>query len=139
METSIEGIFACGNVVHVHDLVDWVTKESKSAGRNAAKYVKGELNSNCKSIKIKGINGVRYVVPHVVRPDNIEQSVELMMRVDNIYHNIKLVAKSNGEVIKEIKRNHVAPGEMENIKLDFSKFNLGDSEEITIEIVKEEE
>ncbi|WP_212378943.1 NAD(P)/FAD-dependent oxidoreductase [Alkaliphilus sp. B6464] len=139
METSAEGIFACGNVVHVHDLVDWVTKESKRAGKNAAKYVKGQLENNCKNIKIKGINGVRYVVPHIVRPDNVEQTVELMMRVDNIYKNVKLVVKSNGEVIKEVKRKHVAPGEMENINLDFSKFNLGNSDEISIEIVKEGE
>ena len=139
METSVEGIFACGNVVHVHDLVDWVTKESKRAGKNAAKYVKGEVESNSKAIKLKGINGVRYIVPHQVRLDNIEETVELMMRVDNIYKNVKLVVKSNEEVIKEVKRKHVAPGEMENINLDFSKINMGDSEEITIEIVREEE
>lgn len=139
METSVEGIFACGNVVHVHDLVDWVTKESKRAGKNAARYVKDQLENDCKAIKIKGINGVRYVVPHVVRSQNVEQNLELMMRVDNIYHNIKLIVKSNEEVIKEVKRKHVAPGEMENISLDFSKLDLGSSEEITIEIVKEEE
>lgn len=138
METSVEGIFACGNVVHVHDLVDWVTEESKRAGSSAAKYVRGQLESNCRTIKLKGINGVRYVVPHQIRLSNIEQTVELMMRVDNIYKNIKLVINSNGEVIKEVKRSHVAPGEMETIKLDLSKFTLGDSDEIYIEVVKEE-
>jgi NADPH-dependent 2,4-dienoyl-CoA reductase/sulfur reductase-like enzyme len=138
METSVEGIFACGNVVHVHDLVDWVTEESKRAGNGAAKYVKGQIQSNCKTIKLKGINGVRYVVPHQIRLDNVEQTVELMMRVDNIYKDIKLVIKSNGTVLKEIKRNHVAPGEMESIKLDLSKFKLSDSDEIYIEVVKEE-
>jgi len=138
METSVEGIFACGNVVHVHDLVDWVTEESKRAGSSAAKYIKGQIESNCKTIKLKGINGVRYVVPHQIRLDNVEQIVELMMRVDNIYKDIKLVIKSNGEVIKEVKRSHVAPGEMETIKLDLSKFTLGDSDEIYIEVVKEE-
>lgn len=138
METSVEGIFACGNVVHVHDLVDWVTEESKRAGSGAAKYIKGQMQSNCKTIKLKGINGVRYVVPHQIRLENVEQKVELMMRVDNIYKDIKLVIKSNGEVLKEVKRNHVAPGEMESIKLDFSKFTLSDSDEIYIEVVKEE-
>ena len=138
METSVEGIFACGNVVHVHDLVDWVTEESKRTGSSAAKYIKGQIKCNCKTIKLKGINGVRYVVPHQIRLDNIEQTVELMMRVDNIYKDIKLVIKSNGEVIKEVKRSHVAPGEMETIKLDLSKFTLGDSDEIYIEVVKEE-
>jgi NADPH-dependent 2,4-dienoyl-CoA reductase/sulfur reductase-like enzyme len=138
METSVEGIFACGNVVHVHDLVDWVTEESRRAGRSAAKYIKGQVESNCKTIKLKGINGVRYVVPHQIRLDNIEQTVELMMRVDNIYEDIKLVVKSNEEVIKEVKRSHVAPGEMETIKLDLSRLDLHDSEEIYIEVVKTE-
>jgi len=138
METSVEGIFACGNAVHVHDLVDWVTEESKRAGSGAAKYIQGQIESDCKSIKLKGINGVRYVVPHQIRLDNIEQPVELMMRVDNIYKDIKLIIKMNGEVIKEVKRSHVAPGEMESIKLDLSKFTPGDSDGIFIEIVKEE-
>lgn len=138
METSVEGIFACGNVVHVHDLVDWVTEESRRAGRSAAKYIKGDIKSNCKTIKLKGINGVRYVVPHQIRLDNIEHTVELMMRVDNIYKDIKLVVKSNGEVIKEVKRSHVTPGEMETIKLDLSRLDLHDSEEIYIEVVKTE-
>jgi hypothetical protein len=138
METSVEGIFACGNVVHVHDLVDWVTEESKRAGSSAAKYIKGQIKSDSKAIKLKGINGVRYVVPHQIRLNNIDQSVELMMRVDNIYKDIKLAIKSNGEVLKEVKRSHVAPGEMETIKLDLSKFNLDNSDEIYIEVVKEE-
>ncbi|ABR47191.1 FAD-dependent pyridine nucleotide-disulphide oxidoreductase [Alkaliphilus metalliredigens QYMF] len=138
METSVEGIFACGNVVHVHDLVDWVTEESRRAGSSAAKYIKGQIQSNCKTIKLKGINGVRYVVPHQIRLDNIEQTVELMMRVDNIYKDIKFVIKSNGEVIKEVKRKHVAPGEMETIKLDLSKFTPGDCDEMYIEIVEKE-
>jgi NADPH-dependent 2,4-dienoyl-CoA reductase/sulfur reductase-like enzyme len=138
METSVEGIFACGNVVHVHDLVDWVTEESKRAGSSAAKYIKGQIKSDSKAIKLKGINGVRYVVPHQIRLNNIDQSVELMMRVDNIYKDIKLAITSNGEVLKEVKRSHVAPGEMETIKLDLSKFTLGNSDEIYIEVVKEE-
>jgi NADPH-dependent 2,4-dienoyl-CoA reductase/sulfur reductase-like enzyme len=138
METSVGGIFACGNVVHVHDLVDWVTEESKRAGSSAAKFIKGQIESNYKTIKLKGINGVRYVVPHQIKVDNTERTIELMMRVDNIYRNIKLSIKSNGELIKEVKRSHVAPGEMEKIKLDLGKFTLGDSDEIYIEVVKEE-
>ena len=138
METSVEGIFACGNVVHVHDLVDWVTEESKRAGNSAAKYIKGQLESECKTIKLRGTNGVRYVVPHQIRLDNIGQTVELMMRVDNIYKDIKLTVKSNGQVIKEVKRSHVAPGEMETIKLDVNKFSPSDIDEIYVEVVKEE-
>ena len=101
METSIEGIFACGNVVHVHDLVDWVTEESKRAGKSAAKYVKGESTGRYKVINIKGINGVRYVIPQLLRVKNITESINLMMRVDNIYKNIKFIVKGNGQKIKE--------------------------------------
>jgi NADPH-dependent 2,4-dienoyl-CoA reductase/sulfur reductase-like enzyme len=138
METSVEGIFACGNAVHVHDLVDWVTEESKKAGKGAAKYIQGLIKGNSKSVKLKGINGVRYVVPHQIRLDNIGQTVELMMRVDNIYKDIKLVVKSKGKAIKEVKRSHVAPGEMESIKIDFNNYTLEDGDEIYIEVVKGE-
>ncbi|ABW18684.1 NAD(P)/FAD-dependent oxidoreductase [Alkaliphilus oremlandii] len=138
METSVEGIFACGNVVHVHDLVDWVTAESKRAGISAAKYIKGQIENNCKTIHLKGINGVRYIVPHQIRLENVEEKVELMMRVDNIYKDVKLVVRNNTDVIKEIKRNHVAPGEMETIQLDLSQCNLNDCDEICVEIVKKE-
>lgn len=138
METSVEGIFACGNVVHVHDLVDWVTEESRRAGRSAAKYIKGQIKSNSKVIELRGRNGIRYVVPHQIRLDNADQTVELMMRVDNIYKDIKLIINNSGKVIKEVKRNHVAPGEMETIKLDLSKFTFDDRDELYIEVVKEE-
>lgn len=138
METSIEGIFACGNVVHVHDLVDWVTEESKRAGKSAAKYVKGELTSRDKVINIKGINGVRYVIPQLLRVKNITESISLMMRVDNIYKNIKFMVKGNGQKIKEMKRAHVAPGEIETIKMTLNELTYRDYNEISVEIVKEE-
>ncbi|MBS3995510.1 MAG: FAD-dependent oxidoreductase [Alkaliphilus sp.] len=138
METSIEGIFACGNVVHVHDLVDWVTEESKRAGKSAAKYVKGESTGRYKVINIKGINGVRYVIPQLLRVKNITESINLMMRVDNIYKNIKFIVKGNGQKIKEIKRAHVAPGEIETIKITLNELTYRDYNEISVEIVKEE-
>lgn len=138
METSIEGIFACGNVVHVHDLVDWVTEESNKAGRSAAKYVKGELVSENKTISVKGINGVRYVIPQLLRIENVTKSINLMMRVDNIYKNIKFIVRGNGQKIKEIKRPHVAPGEMETISITLNELTSRDYDEISVEIVKEE-
>lgn len=137
METSVDGIFACGNVVHVHDLVDWVTEESRRAGRGAAGYISGQQDNSCKTISLKGINGVRYVVPHKIRLDDPDKTVELMMRVDNIYKDVKLVVKSNGEVIKEVKRSHVVPGEMETMKLNFNKTSICSGREITIEVLKE--
>ncbi|MDD4504655.1 MAG: FAD-dependent oxidoreductase, partial [Clostridiaceae bacterium] len=85
METSMKGIFACGNVLQVHDLVDYVTEESRKAGRSAAKYVKRPLKSNEAFIEIKAGNGIRYVVPQRVGLSNMEDKLELFMRVDDIY------------------------------------------------------
>lgn len=118
METSVEGVFACGNVVHVHDLVDYVTEESKRAGKNAAKYVRGLLKNEGNKIEVSGISGVRYVVPHIIREENLEDNITLLMRVGDTYENSKLVVKNEkGEFVKEIKKMHLAPGEMESIIL----------------------
>lgn len=138
METSVEGIFACGNVVHVHDLVDWVTEESKKAGSSAAQFINSKIEGNSETIRLKARNGVRYVVPHQIRLNNAPQKVELMMRVDNIYKDINIVIIRNGEVIKEVKRKHVTPGEMETIKLDLSKLTLKYNDEIYVEVDKKE-
>jgi NAD(P)H-nitrite reductase large subunit len=138
METSVEGIFACGNVVHVHDLVDYVTEESRRAGRAAAKYVLGSMKRSSRIIELKGVNGIRYVVPHKLRLENLEHPIELMMRVDNIYKDVRLVVRNNRTVIKEVKRKHVAPGEMENLKLDLSQVDLSSINEIFVELALEE-
>jgi len=138
METSAEGIFACGNVVHVHDLVDWVTEESRKAGRNAARYISGELQNTDHKISVQGINGIRYVVPQEIRPENLTEKTEFMMRVDAVYQNVKLVAKSGDEVLQSEKRRHVAPGEMENLVLDFSTIDPKDIKNLTIELLQEE-
>ncbi len=138
METSVEGIFACGNVVHVHDLVDWVTEESRKAGRNAARYVSGALKNTGNKISVQGIKGVRYVVPQEIRPENLTGKTEFMMRVDGVYQNVKLVAKIGEEVIRSVKRRHVAPGEMENLMLDLGNIDPKNVNNLTIELVQEE-
>lgn len=138
METSIEGIFACGNVVHVHDLVDWVTEESRRAGKNAARYVQNQLVQGVKTITTKPGQGVRYVVPHYIRPENIEDKLNLMMRVDNVYHGARLVIKEDDRVIKSIKKAHLAPGEMESIKLTKQELETIAGKEITIALEIEE-
>lgn len=116
METSVDGIFACGNVVHVHDLVDFVTQESKHAGKSAAKYIKNELN---KGNYIKIINGqnVNYTVPQRVNVDAIDGSMTVFMRVNNIYHDKALVVREGDKEIASFKRQHLAPSEMEKIIL----------------------
>ena len=137
-ETSVKGIFACGNVLHVHDLVDWVTEESRMAGENAAKYVKDEMGKSCKKIFVKGLNGVRYVVPQYIGEKGFNDSVEIMMRVDNIYSDVTFLVKAGLDKLMEEKRNYVAPGEMETLKLNLSDKDLTDVREISVELVRKE-
>lgn len=117
METSVDGIFACGNVVHVHDLVDFVTQESKHAGHSAAKYIKGELKKD-KYINIINGQNVNYTVPQRLNTEAVEDKLTIFMRVNNIYHNKALVVRCNDEVIAKFKRSHLAPSEMEKVVLN---------------------
>lgn len=138
METSIEGIFACGNVVHVHDLVDFVTEESRRAGKAAARKVIKERKVHIPDIKTKASNGVSYIVPQNVNLDDINTDLSLLMRVKTVYHNAKLIVKADEEVIMSLKRPHLAPGEMERI--DIKKQLLSKSfNELTVEVLKEGE
>lgn len=139
METNIEGIFACGNVLHVHDLVDYVTEESRRAGRNAANYVNNLPKDRKKLINVKAGSGIRYVVPHSVRAENLEGSLELFMRVDNIYKEKRLVIKVDGEKVKSVYRKRMTPGEMEHIRLDAELVRDKAESLITIEVEKEGE
>lgn len=116
METTVDGIFACGNVVHVHDLVDFVTQESKHAGFSASKYIKGELNKD-KYINITNGSNVNYTVPQRLNIEAVEDKLTIFMRVNNIYHNKALVVRCNDEVIGKFKRAHLAPSEMEKVVL----------------------
>lgn len=134
METSIKGIFACGNVVHVHDLVDFVTEESRRAGRSAANYVKNQLKHEDNTILTKPGKGVRYIVPQSVTVDNLDNSLELFMRVDNIYKDKKLVVKMDNHVLKTINKKRLTPGEMEHIQIDFKDIKKKDTSFITVEV-----
>ena len=134
-ETSHKGVFACGNVLHVHDLVDYVTLESQTAGEGAARYVLGKTES-AEYITTKGVNGVRYIVPQKVNIKN-EGDIKLYFRVGQVYKNAKTVVKYNGEEIISKKRPRLAPGEMENviIKNDMlKKFAEGGIIEISVEV-----
>ncbi|MGL5330355.1 MAG: NAD(P)/FAD-dependent oxidoreductase [Peptostreptococcaceae bacterium] len=116
METNVEGIFACGNVVHVHDLVDFVTKESRIAGKNAALYALNKLEKN-ETIKTSNGDGISYIVPQNIDL-NSDEDINLFMRIRNIFKNKKLVVKVNEKVILEKKRLHMIPSEMESIKIN---------------------
>ena len=117
METSVGGIFACGNVVHVHDLVDYVTEESRRAGKSAAQFVAKELAADGASIRTEHGEGVKYIVPQKIRPANIKERLDLYMRVTGIFKDSKLIVKSGNEVIKSIKKKQMTPGEMERIRI----------------------
>ncbi|WP_160197504.1 NAD(P)/FAD-dependent oxidoreductase [Senegalia massiliensis] len=134
METSIEGIFACGNVVHVHDLVDFVTEESRRAGENAAKFIKKELSNYSHIINSQPKNGIRYIIPHEIREENLDTTLDLFMRVTDVYKDVKLVIKADGEVVREINKKHLAPGEMERVKLPAKSIKNKNISNISVEV-----
>lgn len=116
METNIDGIFACGNVVHVHDLVDFVTKESKIAGKNAALYSLNKLNIN-ETVKTSPGEGIGYIVPQNI-DTKYNDDINLFMRVKNVCKNKKIVVKDGDKIILEKKRKHMIPSEMESININ---------------------
>lgn len=120
METSVDGIFACGNVVHVHDLVDYATRESMLAGGSAAAYIKGSLrtvNAGSRPVRIKAGEGVRYVVPQMMDKTRIEDEVKLFFRVRDVYRDVTITVTSGEKVIYSRKKAKAAPGEMESVSL----------------------
>lgn len=118
METSIPGVFACGNVVHVHDLVDFVTAESQRAGHAAAAYCAGQVAASTVIKPISAGNGVGYTVPQHIRMDAVTDAVSLFFRVRAVYRDAKIViTDETGAQIAAFAREHLAPGEMESIKL----------------------
>lgn len=115
METNREGIFACGNVVHVHDLVDFVTEEAKNAGKNAAKYIKGKKRLN-NFTEIKNGENISYTVPQKFEIESLDVNLNVFMRVRNVFKNKQIVVKDEeGNVIQSFKKPHVVPAEMERI------------------------
>lgn len=119
MQTSIDGIFASGNVVHVHDLVDYVTQESRKAGKSAADYVQQKNPDGRLKIKTVADKKVRYIVPQFINLDNSQNSdLEFFLRSRDVYKNVSLVVSLDGRQIKTIKKKHLAPGEMQHIKID---------------------
>lgn len=116
LETNVDGIFACGNVLHVHDLVDYVSSEADLAGKGVCKYLK-ENTKRDHLLKIDNENGVRYTVPSYIDLNNMDKSVLIRFRVGNVYKNKYLTVSKNGEVIKKTKKKVMAPGEMEQVIL----------------------
>jgi NADPH-dependent 2,4-dienoyl-CoA reductase/sulfur reductase-like enzyme len=118
METSTDGVFACGNAVQVHDLVDYVTQESRVAGKSAAQYVLGGDEDDTECINTVPGDGVRYVVPQKIRRG---RGAKLFFRVTNVYPNVTVVIKHGDKVVYSAKKLKVAPGEMESVELGADK------------------
>lgn len=114
-ETSAEGVFACGNALHVHDLVDFVTAESMAAGEAAADYVQNGERSRSEVINVVTDSNIGYTVPQKFRVDS--DKVEFYFRVRRVFKNSKINVTCGDSLIASFKREHMAPGEMENIKI----------------------
>ena len=124
METSLPGVFACGNVAHVHDLVDFVSEEAAAAGRHAASYIKEGRKENAREIVINAVEGVRYTVPCTISPERMEDTQVVRFRVGNVYKNCCIGVYFDGEQVIRRKRPVMAPGEMEEIRLEKEKLLL---------------
>jgi NADPH-dependent 2,4-dienoyl-CoA reductase/sulfur reductase-like enzyme len=117
LQTLIPGVFACGNVLHVHDLVDYVSQEAETAGINAATYVRGELKHNEKQIVIKPDYGVRYTVPSFIDLQRMPEELMVRFRVSESFSQAKLCIYHDDILVKKIRKRIMTPGEMEEIKL----------------------
>jgi len=117
METSIPGVFAAGNVVHVHDLVDFVTGESQRAGRAAAAYIAGGSAGGAADLQLQNGEHVNYTVPQQIRLANVDKAAGVFFRVNKVMEAGTIRVMSGDTQIAAFKREHMAPGEMEQIQL----------------------
>ena len=132
LQTSIPGVFACGNSLHVHDLVDFVTNEGSICGKSVAKYLNNELQES-QYIDVENGSGIGYVLPKKVYL-NDELTVKINFRVTKPYNDVKLIIKQGNKVIKEQKKAYLIPAEMESVVI--LKKDLKDNANITIEVVQ---
>lgn len=124
LATSIPGVFACGNVLHVHDLVDFVSQEAQRAGENAALYLQG-TRAGSRSVRLEGKNGVRYTVPQSIDPENMDETVTVRFRVAQPYRDAALCAYAGGTLLRRIPKRILTPGEMEQFPLHRAELPAG--------------
>ena len=134
LQTEAEGVFACGNVLHVHDLVDYVSEEANLAGKNAAAYVKKETaGEETKEVRLEASNGVRYTVPQSLDIRNMNDQVGVRFRVADVYKDRFISVYYGDERVSKRKKKVLAPGEMEQVILKKDSFkNYPDLEKIVI-------
>ena len=116
--SSIDGVFECGNVLHVHDLVDFVSLEAKKAGENAVNYINKNDTKKYDRVSVEVSGGVRYVVPEIIVKNTDYSNLSLKLRVANVFKDKYLEVKADDEVIYSRKKQILTPGEMQNIELD---------------------
>lgn len=117
LETDQPGVFACGNVLHVHDLVDYVSEEAALAGGYAADFVKTEKDAGKAPVALKAENGVRYTVPQYLDPEAMADKLTVRFRVADIYKNRSICVYFDGKLVSRTKKRVLAPGEMEQVVL----------------------
>ncbi len=133
MSTNVEGIFACGNVLHVHDIVDFVSYESEKAGRYAAMYIKEGFKEEG-HVEVLAGKGISYVIPNTIRKNYVDDKIELLFRVKEIMTDVKILITSN-DVIKTVKKAHINPSEMEKVIIQTDEIDF--DEGVTVEVVYE--
>ena len=129
-QTEKEGVFACGNVLHVHDLVDYVSEEAEIAGKAAAEYLQGKV-SDKETVKTVGGKGVRYVLPQKLYKSGEETA--LYLRVTKPFGKVKLTVRSGDVLLQSLTRLKAVPAEMEKIPLAAERLALAEGE-ITVEV-----
>ena len=136
LETNIKGVFACGNVLHVHDLVDYVSEEAKKAGQTAAKFVRGEIAENGgKVITLHAESGVRYTVPATLDPERMDDLLTVRFRVGDVYKDAFVSVYFDNERVQHKKKRIIAPGEMEQVILQKKQLaSCPDLKTITLKI-----
>ena len=131
-QTDLDGVFACGNVLHVHDLVDYVSEESDIAGKAAARYIKCETAEVLPSpIELDTDGRVRYTVPQRIVGS---EDVTVYFRVSDVYRDVKITVRDGDEIIVSKKKQKVAPGEMETVKLTSAMLTAVKSGKLTFSI-----
>ncbi len=132
-ETSLPGVFACGNVLHVHDLVDFVSGESEKAGKAAAEHLLGKRADGA-VLKVTNGEGVSYTVPQKIRPEHLEKTAELYFRVRSVYRGGEILVARGEEIIARFSRERMAPGEMERILLPVQKLLAPGADELCVSV-----
>lgn len=129
---------ACGNTLHVHDLVDYVTEESKTAGHRAAAYACGKLGSASRAIPFVPSRPITYTVPQAVQPALVREDVTLRFRTNEVIEHARVIVRVGKEVVASFPKRMMAPGEMQTITIPLKKiqpyFDQADAFSIETEV-----